>query len=254
MARRSDECRAMIEEAEKHSVSLCVCHNWLFSQSILKGGQLLKDRKVSFSAVRMRNARAEYQKTPIWVKDGKEGGILWEIGTHAVYLQRYFLDKIDRVFAISRKTMGPADDNFLVLLHTESDALGVIDISYTSTSSEYGCQIDTKTGEQIEIDLASEYCSMKRARSPKGFATEWTDKSLHDLKRLLKMRLGYAGKYLSSGGARFFRRTHHTLIENYVRSINEHVAPPVPPREGVETVEILEAIEASIDKGAAMRV
>jgi predicted dehydrogenase len=253
MARSSEECQTMIEEAERNRVSLCVCHNRLFSPSLIKAREILgeNDRRISLCTVRLKVRRGVEES---WKRETGGGGALWETGTHPAYLQRCLLGDIDSVFAMCNLVTGPMPDNFFILLHSRSGAIGLVDLSWWQTPAHvFQCQIETEAGEQIELDLNSEYFDIKKAIDRNRIAVDLAAKVINDLKKSYKARISLAAKY-ALRGVRFIRRTHLALISQFVESLNNHTAPPVTGQDGLETIRILHAVEASIEKGTAVTV
>lgn len=249
MARTSAECKTMAREAEKNNVSLCICHNQIFAPSFLRAKKVLADQnhRINLCSITSRIPEVNVQ---YWTGKGKEGGILWEGGTHAAYVQRFFLGQIDRVSAISKRVLCPVDDNFCVLTQSKSGAFGLIELScWKARADWFHCSIDSEGGERFELDSSFDYFAITRPREYGTIGINWLAHVLGDARRFSQMRMGYAMKYLSSGRIRFTRRRHLMLIRQFIESLNNHSPPPVTAQDGVETIRTLEAIEESIQKG-----
>jgi predicted dehydrogenase len=255
MARTVKECEEMIAEAAQRGVSLCVCHNKRFSRCLQRTKQITEHPNwaTSLSYVRSRYGNRPANHKP-WMHNEANGGILWESGTHTVYVQMYLLGEIDEVLATSNQANAVTDRSFCIILHSKSGALGIIDLIWGQTDAEeFYCRLDSTRGEQVEADLFTDFFMHTGARGHVGFAVDWTRKILDDLKRFYGMRISYAGHY-SSGPSRFFRRTHLELINQFSQSLKEKTTPPVTTKEGLETIRILEAIEKSLKERRAVKV
>jgi predicted dehydrogenase len=254
MARSSDECRAMIHEAERNRVNLCVCHNNLFSPAVRNAKAAIDERKLTISSCHLK-AKIPLRFAQRWLRKISEGGPLWEDGVHPLYVQRFLLGEISRVFAMSNKIKAESetDDNFNILLQSKSGSLGSVELSLCQNEGhEFNCQIECQNGYHIEADVPTDYLSIRRPTYNQGLIREWLGYSVEDLSRLSSMRLGYAQKYfasLTSSKWRFIRRTHLGLIERFVANLKGGLAPPVTGQEGLEAVRILEAAASSIETG-----
>lgn len=147
-----------------------------------------------------------------------------------------------------------ADETYYILLQGTSGALGFVDLSsWSPRAGTFLGRIDTETGEQVDLDWVSEYFEIKKPTDPKGFGVDWSAKIYDDIRRLCKMRIGYAWKYLTSGGPRFLIGRHLALMRQFVESLNSGI-PPVSGQDGLDTVQILEAIESSAERGESVLV
>ena len=256
MARTSSECKRMIEEGQKNGVSLCVCHTRLFSPSVLAAGQIItrNNWEVHSCTITSKFSGIRYGKRD-WATRMETGGPLWEMGAHAIYIQRHFLGETESVFAFPRRVNYPVDDRFGILLRARSGAIGIIELTYGDKRGieVYTCSIETKTEDEINLDFTTEYVGIKKASKRRGFAVAWSTKVIEDLARFYKSRLAYASGLILAG-SKIFRRPHLALMSGFVYSINSGVKPPVTGEDGLRTIEILEAIESSAEKGTPISV
>jgi UDP-N-acetyl-2-amino-2-deoxyglucuronate dehydrogenase len=254
MARSSDECRAMIHEAERNKVRLCVSHNYLFSTAIRNAKEAIGENRHTLSSCDVK-LKVPLRFAQGWLRDSKEGGPLWEDAVHPFYVQRFLLGDISRVFAMSNKIKieSETDDNFNILLQSKSGGLGSVEFSLCQNEGyQFNCHIECQDGYQIEADLLTDYLSIRKPTYKQGLVREWLGYTIEDMRRLSGMRLGYAQQYLASlrtSKWRFIRRKHLALIGDFIESLKEGSAPPVTGRDGLETVRILEATAASIETG-----
>lgn len=254
MARSTEQCRTMIEQAERSKVSLCVCHNKILSEPLTELQTILKERDLKITLCSIRSRTNQRNQKP-WARRKEEGGVLWELGCHSAYFLRELLGEIDTVFATSNLVRGPADDNIYVFLRSKSGTLCSMDVSWWPTyAEEYMCNMDTETGEHVSLDLETDYFSIVKPRDLNMPVVDFSSKILADLQKFCRMRFGYAMKYLSRGRWAFIRRTHLALIREYIVSLNNHSTPPVTGEDGLATIKILEAIERSIQENQPIRV
>jgi predicted dehydrogenase len=152
MARSSRECDEIIHEVSKNKVKLCICHNQLFLPSVMKAKAIVDSSNfpLAYFKVLVRES-AELIGAPKWIMTPEQGGVLWETGAHATYLQLHFLREVEKVWAIGEKIQNSLYDHFIIMLTNPSQTIGVIEISWLAQKEEEKFEfIDTK-GRKIEI-------------------------------------------------------------------------------------------------------
>lgn len=256
MARTSTESKRMIDAVKKRGLSLCVCHNKLLcsaaqaaKQTILENGWEINSCSIVSNSPRYHFAGSH------WVTDNKEGGFLWEVGAHPMYLQDWFLGEIDNVFATSKRIALASDDRLYVLLRARSGAVGIVESTVASRmhAESYNAFIETATEDKIAVDFVRDVRSVRRASARHGFATEWTDGVRRDIAKLYRKRIAYAASYLSQPRI-FYSRTHLALIRQFVESVESNSRPPVTGEDGLRNILLLEAVEKSIVSGNSTKV
>jgi len=249
MARTTKECEEIIHETSKHHVKLCICHNQLFLPTIMQLKTLLNqsENPITYFRVSIKE-NSNVIGAPDWILTTKEGGILWETGTHAAYLQLHFLREVNEVFAMGDKIKHPVHDNFIAILHTPNKALGVIEVSWLAKKPEITFDFMFSDGKRIQIldyinlvELAEKYPK----NDLQGFY--WDVKSV--IKKWSKIMIeSLRKKELLNCIA------HYNLISKYIQSLKEDLEPPVKPDEGKKTIELLECIEKSLDENQIVRI
>ncbi|MEM2144524.1 MAG: Gfo/Idh/MocA family oxidoreductase [Candidatus Jordarchaeaceae archaeon] len=249
MARTTKECEEIIYETSKHHVKLCICHNQLFLPTIMQLKTLLNqsENPITYFRVSIKE-NSNVIGAPNWILTTKEGGILWETGTHAAYLQLHFLREVNEVFAMGDKIKHPVHDNFIAILHTPNKALGVIEVSWLAKKPEITFDFMFSDGKRIQIldyinlvELAEKYPK----NDLQGFY--WDVQNV--IKKWSKIMIeSLRKKELLNCIA------HYNLISKYIQSLKEDLEPPVKPYEGKKTIELLECIEKSLDENQIVRI
>lgn len=233
IALNSQECDKIIAEAKRQNAKVCVCHNQIFFPSIRKIKSMIEHdliKPVSFKTFIKENG----ELLPSWTKAISEGGILWEAGYHLAYLQLFFLKKIRDVFAIGNKVKYPVYDDFSVLLTTPYGCYGTMEISWLSKKPEIFYEIDSADGRRFQLNRIHDYMLEAPAN-------------------VIERSLVFAKHMLSREKLRYFRG-HFYLIASFMNSLRKELPSPVPPEEGKKTVQLLECIQESLDKGKIIHV
>ena len=256
MARTSAECKRMMDAVKKRELLLCVCHNKIFCSAAQSAKQTILENgwEINSCSIVSNNPRHHFAGSH-WVTDKKEGGFLWEVGAHPMYLQDWFLGEIDNVFATSKRVALDSDDRLYVLLRSCSGAVGIVESTVGSrmNAESYHAFIETATEDKIAVDFVTDTKSVRRASARHGFATEWTYGVRRDIAKFYRKRIAYAASYLSRPRI-FYSRTHLALITKFVESVESHSRPPVTAEDGLRNILLLEAVEKSIVSGASTRV
>ncbi len=256
MARTSTECKRMIDVFARRELLLCVCHNKLFSSAAQAAKQTILGNGWEINSCSIiSNSPLHHFAGSHWVTDHKEGGFLWEIGAHPMYLQDCFLGEIDNVYATSRRIALASDDRLYVLLRARSGAVGIVESTVGSRmhTESYQAFIETATEDKIAVDFVTDTKSVQRASARHGFATQWTDGIRGDIAKLYRKRIAYAATYLSQPRT-FYSRTHLALITEFVESVQSNSPPPVRGEDGLRNILLLEAAEKSIASDTSVRV
>jgi len=240
MALSSNECEKMIHEAEKHKVSLCVCHNQIFLPAIKQAKRLVDSGDFHITSFRTSIKENPHMfSVPAWNMTEKEKGILWEAGCHPAYLQLHLLQNIIEVYAVGSKRKFPVFDEFSVLLRTSGQPYGIIEVSWLTKESEKIFEIDSSDGKRVFMKAPPPYANQgydvlletsEETRS--GLYPKVKEVLRHFVKR--KTQLGY---FIG----------HFYLINCYIKSLRVGSPPPVKPQEGKRAIKLLECIEKSLN-------
>jgi predicted dehydrogenase len=247
MGRNSKECEIMIEEAKKHGIKLCVCHNQLFYPHVRKLKSIADSE--GFNMISFRTSVREnfewlkaHGLAQPWNVSPEHGGILWEVGTHLAYLQLHFLKDIKEVYALGIKARYPVWDDFVVLLCTSSFRWGIIEISWVAQESEMVYEIFDSNGKRVQTFLPHGYIIERMQESPANVAGV-VRSLLSDINRLYRKWAKFAVDQIKKP-----QSGHLGLISSFIESINQGSPPPVTGEHGRNTVKLLECIEKSLNE------
>lgn len=250
MALSVAQCDAILKEVKKHNVNLCVNHHALYYSSIRKAKSLLDSGFYDLKSFRI-SGKGSKMSQPKWSLKPENGGLLWEMGTHGVYLAQFFLPEITEVFAIGNASENSLlYDNFSVLLRTRDDTFGIMDYSITSNQREYLCEITGSDGRRALINLRHDVLIDKTKYRPKWYYDFWYEGT-----DLLRSWTKWAVRTVTSRkkGVEFMR-SKLRLMGSYLKSIEENKSPPVTPEEGRDAIKLLECIKKSIDTNKVVPV
>jgi len=247
LGRNSRECERIVEDARKHGIKVCVCHNQLFYPHIRRLKAIVDSKDfnlISFKTLHRENFEwlLAHGLAQPWNINPEHGGILWEVGTHLVYLQLYFLEDIKEVYALGSKAKYSVWDEFTVLLRTRSQRWGVMEISWIAKEPEIVYEIIGSNGKRIQTYLPHGYI-IERTQDAHANVVEVIRNFITDFKRLYKKWAKFAADQIkkpSSG--------HLELIQAYIKSIEEDLPPPVTGEDGRNTIRLLECIKESLEK------
>jgi len=246
MGRNSEECERMIEEAKKHGIKLCVCHNQLFYPHVRRLKSIADSEgfnMISFQTSHRENfewLKAHGLAQP-WNVNPEHGGILWEVGTHLAYLQLHFLKDIKEVSALGVKAKYPVWDDFVVLLRTSSQRWGIMEISWVAQESEIMYEIVSSDGRRVQTFLPHGYIIERTQESPANVEAVACN-FITDLKRLYRKWAKFAVDQVKKP-----RSGHFDLISIYIESLAKDFISPVTGEDGRNAVRLLECIEESLN-------
>lgn len=236
MAESAESCQEMIEASMHNKVMLSVFHTMREYPAVRLAKRWLDEGKIG--TAHFLHFLTSYGELQPWVKS--QGGVLWEVGIHRIYLTLYFLGKIRKVRAFSLDNRDLLEtENIKIMTYAEQ---GVGEIHLMGTHGKIGEEKISIYGTKGEIFIPTVVFNtvVMRASSMKE---SWIDKFRKEI--LLDLRLSWGGvkrgvEYLLRGPALF---PHATIINQFVDAINGKGNVPIPPEEGLEAVRVLQEIE-----------
>jgi len=249
MARTTRECDEIIHEVSKRDVKLCICHNQLFLPTVMQVKALADsiEHPLTYFRVSIKE-NSHLIGAPNWILSPKEGGILWETGTHAAYLQLHFLKDVTEIFATGDEIKHPVHDNFMAILHAANQTLGVIEVSWLATKPEIIFDFMFANGRKVQI-IDYNYL----VELPEKFPKNDLQGFYWDIKNVIKK---WTKTIIESMRKKELLNclAHYNLINEYIRSLKEDLEPPVGPDRGKKTIELLENIEKSLNENRAIKM
>jgi predicted dehydrogenase len=246
MALTVGDCDAIVSAAREAGVKVCVAHSDLFYPPFQKARELVAAGKIgTFRGMRI------FLSTPTGYMTSQKdhwahrlpGGVIGETGPHAVYLSLAFLRNVKEVSVEAMKLLdypwSPFEDYRINLIGEN----GVSSITLSYATDQWSAQVDV-LGEKaiLRLDLEGMTLILQRRTALKPFligyslASEWA--------QLFWNMTSNAVQYVSGR----LRSTHELLIDRFVESIRNGLAPPVSAEEGRETVRVLNMIVEKLRK------
>ena len=247
MSRSSDQCERMITESRKYGVQLCVCHNQLFYPHVQKLESIARSKDFGFTSFRTAvKENFEFLKAHNlahdWNVSPENGGILWEVGCHLAYLQLHFLKDITEVYALAVKAKYQVWDDFVVLLRTNSQAYGVIEVSWVVHEPEMVYEVVGSKGGRVQTFL------------PHGYIIDRAQNSLGSAADVWRSGFSDQGRFFTKWG-QFWKDQvkkpqlgHLDLIRTYVENLENGSPSPVTGEDGRNAIKLLECIEKSLNE------
>lgn len=155
LARSVSEARAIVEAAEREGMTLmpAFCHR--FDQPIMMMQHLIAKRTLGH----LRMFRGRFGGCPERIerrwsvrRSLSGGGVLMDLGVHLVDLFRHLVGEIKAVQARTRAfrpEIQEVEDSAIVLIESEGGSLGVIEVSWATSSSENVIELYGATGTAI---------------------------------------------------------------------------------------------------------
>jgi len=251
MALTSRECFDMITAARRSGQTLCVVHNKLFYDAIVKTKHTIEQEHLKVSRMRVAHYFIFGYMRPNWILTEESGGVLWEAMVHHAYLLQHFLGRIDRVYAVAKKIRHPVYDSITFLLQSEGGE-GVGEYERYAKAPFLAFQLFTQQGDRFDGDLFNDFMMRWSSGYPSG-----TPRYLRRFARglaipFLKWRssLQRPSTQSSYGRVTPYKRTFVILIRQLLSFLREEEpAPPVTAEEGLQAIRVLEAARESIATG-----
>lgn len=240
MALTTQECERMTHEVEKHSVSLCVCHNQIFFPALRNAKLLINSGHYNLVSFRTSiKENPNLHGAPAWNMSPKEKGIVWEVGYHPAYIHLHFLGNIQEVYAIGSKVKYPVYDEFSVFMRTLSQAYGIMEVSWLAKQTEKIYEVNSSDGKRAFMIAPPPYANegYEALLEKSGIAESNLYSELKNILRRFTKTNAPLGYYIG----------HFYLFKSYMESIMKGSPPPVQPEEGKKTVTLLECVEESLN-------
>ena len=247
LARNSKECDDIILACNEKGTNICVCHNRLFFPEVIKAKSILSKIEQKNILIKISFELSGAPKSH-WKASQKEGGMLWEDASHAVYLLQHFFPDIRIVQAFGSLSHYEVHDNIRALFICSQNRTGFVDISWTRGQGVLSMDIFSLQHEPIIIDLDYRNIIMIKSPNSKQFIKEI-------LKNLPKHILSILFSKLHFKHQMTIDSHHDNLINAYIETIlGRSNSIPVPAEQGKACVQMLEYIEKSIETGKPVNV
>jgi len=231
---RTTEAEHLEVESNKRNLKLGVCQAYRYSEPVIqfqkireRGGVGSIDRIIT-----IQHGSTIFGMPPWFWDEDLSGGILFELGIHAVDLQCYLMGDWKKVLDVNisyDKTV-----NFItsILATVKFEyGIGVVDLKWLSSSSFMHLYISGSVADAIIKFYPDGFILQHGDFSP---LSEFTG----ELRRL--WNFGY-----SSFRKRYYKKSeapHRIIIENFINSVNTSNQPLVPISSIIPTTRLLEEI------------
>jgi myo-inositol 2-dehydrogenase/D-chiro-inositol 1-dehydrogenase len=248
MARTVSECDAMIESCRKADVKLAIDyqHRFLtpvsYARNFIKAGRL---GKIFMYRARYGHGGPSFHAEWYWDQERVGGGCINDFGVHHIDLSRWLVGAVKSVYAetgtLVNKGKTVAEDNAVLVLRFENDAIGVIDLSWSQRGG-----MDRRQeiyGTDGTIFIGSPLVDSSILVFSEGGLAE----GIYSEKRELSK--GWAAPSIFK-----FSDPFYESIKNFVACILNDETPIITGEEGKRTQEVVEASYKSVQTGRRVLV
>ena len=226
MAINIDECKRMMDACNENGVHLEVCFLLRFDPYFIKIKQLVENYEMG----QIIQARASFLKSysiqdGLWRRDPNMsgGGVLMDMGAHAVDLLSYILGDVSKVTAMvnSRTTGWEVEDTATILMEMENGAFAIADTSYVIPHSDTMLEIYGTKGTALLTG-----------------GSEWT----------LKLYLGDKIQEESKP----YKNLYKPLLEHFSKCLEDKKESITSGNAGLKNIQIISAAYESAVNGKTM--
>jgi predicted dehydrogenase len=250
MATSLAECDEIIAATKRTKRCVSLAHSVLFYPSFMKARQMVESGAVGkFRGMRIfLSTPCDYMtsKADHWAHR-LPGGVLGETGPHAVYMTLAFIKQIKEMQIHAQKLLPEFPwslyEDFRITLVGE---YATSSIALTYATKQWAAQAELwGTDGLLRLDLESQSLVLYSRGSlrPVEVGASTLREAIGSI-----WTAGLAGARLAT---RLHLTTHDRLIQNFVRSIRDGVAPAVTLEEGRESIRVLDSLVAALDKQAS---
>jgi predicted dehydrogenase len=250
MALKLSDCDEMVRVSQNKGVKLCVVHNELFRPPMIAARRLVEEGKIGkvlgMEWCRFTHKDEYLTKQNHWIHK-LPGGILGEVGPHAVYASQAFLKKINDVDVTAKNNLKypwAPFDYFNVTFDGETITSSAI-ISMASNNFIADVNI-FGTEATLRIDLQKMSLMEQRLNETKPVALAVS--SMKSSGQILGNVVQNASKMILSRDAKMRVIGHATEIELFVNSVINNEQPPVSGEEGRETIRVMELLVQKLNQ------
>ena len=237
MAMNTEEAFEMVKEARKQGVKLCVCHNFLFSHSILRLTNFNKKGKLgevhSMLVIRISNLK---RNVPEWYPS-LPGGLFFDEAPHMLYLLNHFLPelKISKVIASPNGVLKQKPRK-IEAYFVNGDKSALLTVDYSCSCDEWLLYLISEKAF-IRVDLFRDtiiILGRGGRHDPLDVLKRSVSEIMQSTYQLLKAGLRYSIRRQYYG--------HDKLISSFITSIIQDTDPPVKIEDAIKVVNLTELI------------
>jgi predicted dehydrogenase len=228
------DAKKLEDESKKSNLKLSVCQTYRYSEPAIRFKNIQQEGGIGSidRIIAIQHGSTIFGMAPWFWNEDISGGILFELGIHAVDLQCYLMGDWKKVLDVNiyyDKSL-KFITSILATIKYEN-GIGVVDLKWLSSSSFMHLYISGSIADAI----------MKFY--PEGFILQHGDfaplsEFIGEFNRLWDF--GY-----SSFRKRYYKKwelPHRTIIENFINSVKTNHEPLVPIRSVIPTIRLAEEI------------
>jgi len=231
---KTTEAKDLEVESNKRNLKLGVCQNYRYSEPVIQF-QKIRERGGIGSIDRIitiQHGSTIFGMPPWFWNEDLSGGILFELGVHAVDLQCYLMGDWKKVLNVNIKYDKTVNFITSILATVKYDyGLGVVDLKWLSSSSFMHQYISGSVADAIMKFYPDGFILQHGEFSPLSECTG-------EMRRLWNFAYRTFRK-------RFYKKSelpHRIIIENFITSIKTDSQPLVPISSIIPTTRLLEEI------------
>jgi predicted dehydrogenase len=231
---KTSEAKRLEIDSNKKNLKLGVCQAYRYSEPIIQFQNIRKDGGIGKidRIITMQHGSTIYGLPPWFWNEDISGGILFELGIHAVDLQCYLLGNWEKVLdvIINYDKNLNFTTSILAMIKFE-ESIGILDLKWLSSSSYMHQYVSGSVADAIIKFYPDGFILQHGDFSP---LSEFTG----ELKRI--WNFGY-----SSFRKKYYKKSelpHRIMIENFIESVKTDVQPLVPISSIISTTKLLEEI------------
>jgi predicted dehydrogenase len=234
MAMNVADAQAMVAASTAAGRSLCLCHNFLWSNSVRRADRLLTlCGPVSYAMA--LQVSSHLRRLPTWYR-ALPGGLFFDESPHMLYLLQHFMGplRVDGVRATPDPETGHPATLEVQLQGTGGAA--ALTMLFDTPLSEWHIGLVGSRGV-IDVDLFREFAF--------HVPGDGAHKAFDILGTSARTIAGHARGVLTSGTRLVAKRQtwgHGPIIGAFVESVVAGAPPPVAPESALAVVEVMEAI------------
>jgi len=250
MALKLSDGDEMVRVSEKQGTKLCVVHNELFRPPMIKARKLVEEgalgKVLGMEWCRFTHKDEYLTKENHWIHK-LPGGLLGEVGPHAVYASLAFLKNIKSVDITAKSNLkypwAPFDYFNITFDGDEMTSSVIISMAssyFIADVSLFG------TESMLKLDLQNMLLTQHKLNETKPIALALS--SLRPASQMIRNVVSNAAKVLFEKDAKMRVIGHATEIEQFVNSIINNQRPPVTGEEGRDVIRIMEMLVQKLNQ------
>ncbi|MCT2535454.1 Gfo/Idh/MocA family oxidoreductase [Aquibacillus koreensis] len=247
MARTSEECKNMIDAAEKNNKTLMVAQNWRYQPWCIAAKAIIESGELgNIQAVRtewLLNFRDAFPKGN-WIYNGElaGGGAITSLAIHNVDALRFIIGEVEEVYTNQLYTddwsTNGAENWAMVQMKFENGALGHLFTGYTPFFPPDNGML------QVYGDKGTMFFGPHQ-----GETGLW----IRSAKRSVNPNAGYERVDEAKYAAGLVEHPQTNQLKHFIDSVNSQTRPESDGREIIKTIELVEMMYDSGNKGTPLK-